>query len=103
MSIEELPLDENLDFRDYLIKPEYQKVANSVEVSFPFHQSEEEFAQRDILIELGFLYSTQRTYADPKMRDQIMNQVWNPCFRAKDERPPVSDLNAHKKSVCFFH
>jgi len=92
MPIEELPLDANLDFRDYLIKPEYQKIANSVVVSFPFHQSEGELIQRDIFIELGFLYSAQRSYIEPKMRDQIMNQIWSPCFSGTD-----------KKSVCFFH
>lgn len=98
MRIEEKALDENIKITDYFTNAKYHKQASSVDVSFPFHDSKDELIQKDLLIELGFLYSTQRSYETKENRESIIDKIWGPCFSSKDYDPIMDKI-----PTCFFH
>lgn len=98
MKVEEKNLDGDYGLIASLANNEIFNQALSIYVSFPLNNSNLDIINRDILIEAGYLYFAANMYESKDARDQIINQIFAPCFRPKDY-----DAALVQTSTCFFH
>lgn len=98
MKVEEKNLEEADGNIPSFSKKEIFNQAHSAHLSFPLNISNLDSINRGILIEAGYLYFAASLYESKEARDQIINQIFDPCFR-----PKGYDSALDQTPVCFFH
>lgn len=98
LKVEEKNLEGADGFIASLLKKEIFNQAHSAHLKFPLNKSILYSANRDILIEGGPLYFAASLYDSKEARDQIIDQIFDPCFR-----PKGYDSALDQTPVCFFH